>query len=330
MRRAHLIQFVLVESMREGIAAYKVNHLVRCYGRVVEMIRTNRDRLVMVSVQGAVAPHVRKQAFRIDADGVPFVLPGVGGITYNVRVGDSAFGWAGDHVEPGVSTAADYDKRGDEKNRAYNILACIGNKARVISGDAKGAEGVVTGHHGGIEHVLMDFDDEAIEKLAIDDKILIRACGQGLRLLDYPDVKMFNLDPDLLDLIRIEEVGGKLRVGVAAVVPAVFMGSGIGSADVASGDYDITTTDKGEIERLGIDKLRFGDIVALEDCDNLYGRSYRQGAVSIGVVVHSDCLIAGHGPGVATIMTTAKPMIEPVIDDKANIGHYLGIGRYRK
>ena len=294
------------------------------------MIRTNRDRLVVVSVQGVVAPHVRRQAFRIDADGGPFVLPGGGGITYNVRVGDSAFGWAGDHVEPGVSTAADYDKRGDEKNRAYNILACIGNKARVISGDAKGAEGVVTGHHGGIEHVLMDFDDEAIEKLAIDDKILIRACGQGLRLLDYPDVKMFNLDPDLLDLIHIEEVGGKLRVGVAAVVPAVFMGSGIGSADVASGDYDITTTDKGEIERLGIDKLRFGDIVALEDCDNLYGRSYRQGAVSIGVVVHSDCLIAGHGPGVATIMTTAKPMIEPVIDDKANIGHYLGIGRYRK
>ncbi|MDD4792024.1 MAG: DUF4438 domain-containing protein [Firmicutes bacterium] len=294
------------------------------------MIRTNRDKLVIVSVQGVVAPHVRRQAFRIDADGVPFVLPGVGGITYNVLVGDSVFGWAGDHVEPGVSTAADYDKRGDQKNRAYNVLACIGNKARVISGDAKGAEGVVTGHHGGIEHVLIDFDDDAMDKLAIDDKILIRACGQGLRLLDYPDVKMFNLDPDLLDLIRIEEAGTKLRVGVAAVIPAVFMGSGIGSSDVASGDYDITTTDKAEIERLGIDKLRFGDIVALEDCDNLFGRSYRQGAMSIGVVVHSDCLVAGHGPGVATIMTTAKPIIEPVIDDTANIGHYLGIGRYRK
>ncbi|MDD2201203.1 MAG: DUF4438 domain-containing protein [Firmicutes bacterium] len=294
------------------------------------MIRTNRDKLVIVSVQGVVAPHVRRQAFRIDADGVPFVLPGVGGIAYNVLVGDSVFGWAGDHVEPGVSTAADYDKRGDQKNRAYNVLACIGNKARVISGDAKGAEGVVTGHHGGIEHVLIDFDDDAMDKLAIDDKILIRACGQGLRLLDYPDVKMFNLDPDLLDLIRIEEAGTKLRVGVAAVIPAVFMGSGIGSSDVASGDYDITTTDKAEIERLGIDKLRFGDIVALEDCDNLFGRSYRQGAMSIGVVVHSDCLVAGHGPGVATIMTTAKPIIEPVIDDTANIGHYLGIGRYRK
>ncbi|HON41655.1 MAG TPA: DUF4438 domain-containing protein, partial [Bacillota bacterium] len=46
-------------------------------------------------------------------------------------------------------------------------------------------------------------------------------------------------------------------------------------------------------------------------------------------VVHSDCLVAGHGPGVATIMTCASPVIEPVLDDTANIGKYLGIGRYR-
>ena len=93
-------------------------------------MRTNNDKLVMISVQGAVAPHVRRQAFRIDSEGVPFALPGVGGITYNVRVGDSAFGWAGDHIEPGVSTAANYQKRGDDQNRAYNILSCIGNEAR--------------------------------------------------------------------------------------------------------------------------------------------------------------------------------------------------------
>jgi hypothetical protein len=142
-------------------------------------------------------------------------------------------------------------------------------------------------------------------------------------------VKLFNLDPALLELINPEEANGRLRVKVTAVVPAVLMGSGIGTADVASGDYDITTTDRAEIERLGLDKLRFGDIVALADCDNLYGRSYRRGAVSIGVVVHSDCLLAGHGPGVATIMTCASSIIEPVLDDTANIGRYLGIGRYR-
>ncbi len=293
------------------------------------MLRTNRDRLVMMSVQGCVAPHVRKAAFRIDADGHPFVLPGVGGITYNIKVGDPAFGWAGDHVEPGVSTAAKPDKRSEPENTGYNVLSCIGNRARVISGDAKGAEGRVTGHHGGIEHVLIDFDDDTLERLAVEDKILVRSYGQGLKLLDYPEIKVFNLDPDLLDLMAPEQAGGKLSVKVAARIPAVMMGSGIGASDVASGDYDITTTDKQEIATLGIDKLRFGDVVALDDCDNLYGRSFRRGAVSIGVVVHSDCLIAGHGPGVATIMTATSPIIEPVIDADANIGRYLNIGRYR-
>ena len=51
-------------------------------------------------------PHCAWQVYRIDRDGVPFVLPGTGGIAYNVKVGDPAFGWAGDHIEPGVSTAA--------------------------------------------------------------------------------------------------------------------------------------------------------------------------------------------------------------------------------
>lgn len=297
------------------------------------MLRTNRDKLVKVSVQGVVAPPYRATAYRVDAEGRPFILPGTGGITYNVKVGDPAFGWAGDHVEPGVSTAADLEKRAEAKNRGYNVLACIGNTAKVVSGDAKGALGVVTGHHGGIEHVLIDFDDETLEKLTCDDKILIKAYGQGLELLDYPDIKVFNLDPDLLDKMNIREEDGSIVVKVAAVVPAKLMGSGIGSTDVASGDYDITTTDRREIMRLGLDKIRFGDIVAIEDADNLYGRSYRKGAMTIGVVVHSDCLVAGHGPGVATILTTAKRGKIKVEADPAsresNIASILGIGRFR-
>lgn len=292
-------------------------------------MRTNRDRLVMMSVQGVVAPHIRRQSFRIDASGRPFALPGVGGITYNVLVGDSAFGWAGDHIEPGVSTAADYDKRGEPKNAGYNFLACVGNKAKVISGDAKGAEGVVVGHHGGIEHVLIDFDAESMDKLAVDDKILVKAWGQGLVLLDYPEIRVFNLDPGLLDLMGIEETGNMIRVPVAAVVPASIMGSGIGQADVATGDYDITTGDRQLIADLGLDALKLGDIVAIQDADNLYGRTYRRGAVSIGVVVHSDCLLAGHGPGVATLLTSAAPIIDPVIEAGANIARYMAIGRFR-
>jgi hypothetical protein len=294
------------------------------------MIRTNVDRLVMTSVVGVVTPPMRRGAFRIDREGVPFALPGTGGITYNVKVGDPAFGWAGDHIEPCVSTAAVVDNRTDVKNQAYNVLACVGNYARVISGDAKGAVGVVTGLHGGIEHVLIDFADEDLEKMAVDDKILIKAYGLGLKLIDYPGVTVVNLDPGLLEKMNIQEKDGKLVVPVAKKVPAKLMGSGIGAANTASGDYDITTSDQEEIKELGLDQLKLGDIVALEDADNRFGRSYRRGAVSIGVIVHSDCFVAGHGPGVATLLTSIDGSIEVVEDSEANIGKMLGIGRYRK
>jgi hypothetical protein len=104
------------------------------------------------------------------------------------------------------------------------------------------------------------------------------------------------------------------------------MGSGIGSAHVAKGDYDIVTSDPETVKKYRLDKTRFGDFVALLDHDNRYGRAYRQGAVTIGVVVHSDCLVAGHGPGVTTIMTCETSLIEPVLDPKANIADLLKIG----
>jgi hypothetical protein len=294
------------------------------------MIKTNRDRVVMISVQGAIAPPVRRLDFRVSADGEPFVLPGTGGITYNVLTGDPCFGWAGDHVEPGVSTCADTEKRSEGKNAGYNTYACIGNKARIISGDAKGAEGYVVGHHGGIEHVMIDFAREDMEKMAIDDKILVKGYGQGLELTDHPSVKVMNMDPDLLDLMGIIEKGGMLEIPVVMEIPAKIMGSGLGMGNGYSGDYDITTTDKKLISELGIDKLRFGDIVAITDADNRFGRSFLTGALSIGVIVHSDCLVAGHGPGVATLITDIEGRIRVVINKNANVGAYLKVGRFRK
>lgn len=84
-------------------------------------------------------------------------------------------------------------------------------------------------------------------------------------------------------------------------------------------DYDITTADVDEIKRLGIDKLRFDDLVLLRDCDNSFGRGYLKVAVSIGVVVHSDCIIMGHGPGVTTILTCKESLLEGVLSEDANI-----------
>jgi hypothetical protein len=291
-------------------------------------MRTNRDKLVMISVQGMIAKPEHSGRHAVSHDGHPFMFPGTGGITYNVRVGDPVFGWEVDHVEPGVSSLLDEKDRSSPINRGYNFYACVGNEVKVVTGDAKGARGVVVGHHGGAEHVLIDFSQDVLEQLTLDDKFLIRGHGQGLRLLDYPEIRAYNLDPNLLEKMDIAEKNGELHVPVAAVVPSFLMGSGVGSTSMGTGDYDIMTADEEALKRHGLDKLRFGDIVFIEDHDNSFGRCYRKGAATVGVVIHSDCKYAGHGPGVTTMLTCATPVLKPSISRDANIGKILKIGRF--
>ncbi len=290
------------------------------------MLRTNQDKVIEFLLQCQPGPPKTRGTWGVAQDGNAFILPGIGGITLNMQVGDPAFGWAGDHLEPGVSCIADTHKPFEHPNVPLQIFSCTGNKARVISGDAKDAEGVVIGHHGGSEHIIVDFPRDVKEKLNYDDKIIIYGRGQGLKLLDYPEITLFNLDPELLKKMKIEADGEKLKVPVTTLVPAACMGSGVGAPHVAKGDYDIMTSDPESVEEYGLDRIRFGDFVALLDHDNRYGRTYRKGAISIGIVVHSNCLLAGHGPGVTTLMTAATQLIEPVVEPTANIADLLGIG----
>jgi hypothetical protein len=289
------------------------------------MLRTNADKLVKISVMGEVASPIVRSVYNISATGTPMVLPGVGGITYNLRVGDPACGWEADHVEPCVSVEnKENDPRsGGAANAAFNVLSCVGNEATVVNGDAKGAKGIVTGKHGGIEHVLVDFQPETLEKLLLGDKILVKAYGVGLKLIDYPDIKVMNMDPSFLDRLKPEPNGDKLKVPVAHMVPAAIMGSGLGSNQVHSGDYDIQLFDDAISEQYGLGDLRLGDLVAIIDADHSFGRIFRQGAVSVGIVVHTNCVTAGHGPGVTTLMTSASGKIIPEIDAKANIAFIL-------
>ncbi len=289
-------------------------------------MQTNKDRLVKMSVQGKVSPPVKRNSYTVTHDGDPLILPGVGGITYNVRIGDPVMDWVGDHVEPGVSTKTD-DKNRVEVNNAYNILACIGNTAKMVSGEAKGKTGVVTGKHGGIEHVLIDFAPSILEDLMIGDEILIKAYGQGLSIIDVPEVKVMNIDPGLLEKMDLQVEGDRILTKVTAMVPPELMGSGLGSYTAQRGDYDITTADVEALKKHGLDSLSFGDVVALMDTDNSYGRCYRGGAISIGVVVHSSCVLAGHGPGVTTILSSKDGRIEPVLHEEANIANYLDLKR---
>ena len=157
------------------------------------MLKLNVEQLVEMCVIGEVSsPAVND--YRISPEGKLLTVGGLGGIAYNVKVGDRALGWAADHLEPGASCK----HKDSGPNLAFNLLSCIGNPVRVVSGDAKGAKGVVTGKHGGIEHVIVDFPDSALEKMLTGDRVAVRAFGVGLQLVDFPHIRVMNLSPDFL------------------------------------------------------------------------------------------------------------------------------------
>jgi hypothetical protein len=285
------------------------------------MLKTNAEKLVRMSVMGEVAsPVVGRSVYNVSATGTPSVLPGVGGITYNVRVGDLACGWEADHVEPGVSVEnKENDARyGQGANAAFNVLSCIGNEAVVVSGDAKGAKGVVTGKHGGIEHVLVDFKLETMEKLMLGDKILVRAFGVGLKLMDFPEVKVMNIDPSLKALAKGQ---GDKTCSRTHLVPASIAGW-VGpnhSPEIMTHNF------RRKLFECMMEDLRLGDLVAVIDADHSFGRIYRQGAITVGIVVHTNCVTAGHGPGVTSLFTSALGKIIPRMDAKANIAKLLNL-----
>ncbi len=273
----------------------------------------------MMAVAGTVSqPTLRQPGYIPDKEGRSVVLPGMSGIVYNVRTGDPAFGWAGDHVEPGVSIAAAHEGQ----DFALHYLTCMGNEAVVTSGLAAGATGVVTGEHA---RMLADFESEVYDGLSVGDTILIKAEGRGLRLLDYPQIELKKMSARLLEAMRIEAVDDRsIRVPVAMELPVRIMGSG---AELNSEfvDQDLMSGDRCLMRQLRVDQLRLGDLVVINHADHRWGRSFRTGAVSIALCIHGDSVMTGHGPGIMTLMTCAEPCIEWVIDPGANIGHYFGL-----
>ncbi len=285
------------------------------------MIKTNGEQLFAISVLGKVAPPVVTFPYQITHDGNASMLPSLGGITYNFGIGDKVFGRVGDHVEPGVSCKADEE----DSNKAFNLLSCIGNKATVWSGKAEGTSGTVTGKHSVINHVLVQFSTKVLDKLKIGDEIQIRASGQGLCLSDYPGIKVMNISVDLLEKLAIVEKKGFIELPVAAKIPAYLAGSGIGTNTAQLGDVDIMATDQETKRRFELQNLRIGDLVAIEDISSHWGFLYRKDAISIGVVVHADSVVAGHGPGVSVIISANKSNLTPVVKVGSNVGDYLGL-----
>lgn len=282
-------------------------------------MRTNADQLVELAVAGCItAPSFRRGPFIPDNDGLSVVRPGMFGYVYNVRVGDPAFGWQADHVEPGASI----DHSDDGVHHALHYLCCMGNRAVVTSGLAAGAEGTVVGEHA---RILIDFEPEVHEQLCVGDTIQVRARGRGLELLDHPRVELKKMSPELLEVMELETTaGGKLRVPVAMELPVRVMASG---AELNSEyvDQDITSGDRTLMSELGIDRLRLGDVVVIHNADHRYGRGYREGYVAVALCIHGDSVMTGHGPGILTLMTGTDENIEWTLEPNANIALRLGI-----
>jgi len=288
-------------------------------------LATNEADLVAVSVAGAVAhpgfPGLPAEPYRLSADGTPFLLPTYGGIVYNVSVGDRAFGWAADCIHPGVSIG----QVDDNRNRGLNVLACVGNRARVMTGEAAKTAGVVTGKSGRFsEQVIVHIPREARSRMAVGDQILVRAEGVGLTLTDHPDVSLKGISPGLLAALPAKEGEGQVAFGVTAQIPAHLVGAGLGLTS-EGGSLHMQSTDRELLRELGLDRLRLGDLVALEDTDSRYNHGYLRGARAIGVVASTDGPRAGYGPGIAILMTAPAGQLGSFESPATNLVRLRGL-----
>jgi hypothetical protein len=291
-----------------------------------ETVRINHRDLVVVAVAGQIAhPIGRANPYRIGNDGVLRVLPATGGIAVNQRIGDRCVGLAGDHIEPGVTLHNNRREVVGSRSAPNDALipyACVGNRARVISGPCTGQWGLVTGKHGGINHV--DFPTPVLRQLQIGDQIQVYSCGLGLRLGDYPEVAVFNCAPTLLRAWAIAEDGGILSVPVTTWSRR----GGLGPRQ-----------EHGVARGLRYPALRCADPQALSARQPVLRRHGRhpprrcplravlprRARVTIGVIVHSDSTVSGHGPGVTVLMTGPAERLRPRHDPDANLAMLFGL-----
>lgn len=288
-------------------------------------VDSNVESLLTQVLAGEVWPPLAdRHGYRVDPNGEAFFLPGMGGVTLGVHCGDPATGYASDHLEPGLSVR----HRDVGANYALQYLSCIGNRVVVSSGPAKGAAGFVIGQHA---YVLVDMDGEEMRRVTTGDQVTVFARGQGLKLDRHPAIVVKNCSPDVLAALAGGTTWvGPLEVHVSAVIPPEAIGAGSGMAsEYANTDLMGAYAGLDEDLSLGLELLRVGDIVAMTDQDHRFGRGYRAGWTSIGVISTGSCLLFGHGPGPSTIMSGPSEAFKIVVDDSANLSAF-GLNQSRE
>jgi hypothetical protein len=272
----------------------------------------NRHLLVTVTARAYVAPtRLLPELAQPDRDGLHRLLPGNGGISLGVHVGDLVGSdQTSDHLTPGACLEADPSTPtvvGD-----VHLLACIGNPVFDGCGNAIG---VIAGKRGGLApgfwgptHLVVEVSDEAADRLTPGDPVSVRTRGRGLTMPADYGIEVFNCDPTLLDHLAPEGAVDRLDVPVRAVVGSAWAGAGLGQ-DAWIGDLEITD------RTLLPSDLRFGDLVAITDLDAAADRSYRAGYVGIGVVSHGPSARPGHGIGVTLLLGGPESRLVPVLTD---------------
>ena len=300
---------------------FVISDTIHAAGQVKkQVISTNKDKLLTIAVQGQIAPAEPSRSYATTWDGKPKMAIGIGGINYNLKIGDKIFGWAsGDRATVGVATIGTGESRG---RGAWLTLTSIGNEVKVLEGEAKGDKGVIVGKFG--SYVLVHFEDSVLEKLEINNTLQVKAKGVGLEIKGFKDVFVHGVTPEVLEKIVIQKGSGKLEVPVVKEIPAEIVGSGAGGGSL-SGNWHIQTCYPPDIKKYGLDELRFGDLVLLKDTQTDYGRGYFKGGATVGVVCAGPSDISGLGIGVTPILSTRSNKLTARIDPTANIGKYLGL-----
>jgi hypothetical protein len=113
---------------------------------------------------------------------------------------------------------------------------------------------------------------------------------------------------------------GTLAVPVAVTVPATAVGAGAGMvSEYANTDLMGAYAGQGEDLSLGLESLRIGDVVALEDQDHRYGRGWRPGWLTIGIISTGHCRLFGHGPGPSSILSGPASAFALIDEPAANV-----------
>jgi hypothetical protein len=171
----------------------------------------------------------------------------------------------------------------ERENGALTALPASAT-TRLSSAGTPGARAALwTGFHGRHEHTILYFDGQTLEKLLPGDRILIRGVRPGA------SARGFSRRYSARGLTRAFWRIWALLSGTAdwssrrcARTRASYRGGTGHGLGAQRGLRYHDGRPRGAL-RHGLEKLRFGDVVLLENCDNTYGRGYLTGAVSVGL-----------------------------------------------